>query len=63
MRKITKELQGKKVGELEKEVNTLREEIARYRVDAVANQPKDKNVVQKKKKRLAQVLTIISVNK
>lgn len=54
------ELQNKSLHELQKEESGLRQEIARLRIDMAANPPKDTNILKKKSKRLAQVLTIVS---
>ncbi len=64
MKKITKELTGKSVDELKKEARTLKEEIARLQLEMKANPPaggvKDTNLLVKKRKRLAVILTLIS---
>lgn len=63
MKKQTKELKEKTVNELEKTVQNLREEIARLRLELKVNPPKDTNLLFKKKKRLAVVLTILTEKK
>lgn len=60
MKKLTKELNDKSVSELQKEAQTLREDIAKARLESKANPPKDSNSIAKKSKRLAVVLTLIT---
>ncbi len=60
MKSIMKELENKSIAELEKEVSALREEIAKMRLDRVVNVPKDTNILSKKTKSLAQILTVLS---
>ncbi len=64
MKKLTKELKSKTVVELNKEARSLREEIARLDLEAKANPPagssKDTNLLFKKRKRLAVILTLVS---
>lgn len=60
MKNSIEQLQQKAPGQLAKDVNILREEIIRLRLEQVGNPKKDTNVVQKKKKQLAQLLTVIS---
>lgn len=60
MKSTMKNLEDKSTTELEKEVNTLREEIAKIRLDSVVNVPKDTNTLPKKTKQLARVLTVLS---
>jgi ribosomal protein L29 len=63
MRKITKELTEKSIAELQKEAQSLKEEIAKLTLEAKSNPPKDTNMVFKKRKRLAVILTLISQKK
>ncbi len=64
MKKLTKDLKSKTVDELKKEAHSLREEIARLGLEAKVNPPaggsKDSNLLFKKRKRLAVILTLIS---
>ncbi len=60
MKKLTKELIGKTVNELEKQVQTLREEIAKTSLNEKVNPEKDTNVIRKKRRLLAVVLTILA---
>lgn len=60
MKKITQDLNEKKVSELEKEAIALRIEMGKMKLEKAANPAKDTNLLSKKKKRLAQVLTILS---
>lgn len=60
MKNSVEQLQQKSPGQLGKDANTLREEITRLRLAQISNPQKDTNVVQKKKKQLAQILTVMS---
>ena len=60
MKKLTKELQGKDISELEKEVQSLRKEIAKLKIERKVKPPKDTNLIRKKEKRLASILTMIT---
>lgn len=60
MKKFTKELTGKTFKELEKQAQTLREEIAKTILIEKVSPAKDTNNIRKKRKQLAVVLTIIS---
>ncbi len=63
MKKNIKELQSKSVSELDKQVNDLRNEIAKLTLDVYANKPKNTNQVAMKKKQLAVVLTVLSAKR
>jgi ribosomal protein L29 len=63
MNKQLKEIKDKSIKELENETRILREEIAREKLEAKVNPPKDVNALFKKKKKLAVVLTVISQKK
>lgn len=54
------DLKTKPKKELSKESYILREEIARMRLELKVNPPKDTNLLVKKRKRLAAILTILS---
>ncbi len=60
MKKLTSELRGRSVNELEKEAQKLREEIAKLKLETKVNAQKDTNVLIKKKKKLAVVLTFLT---
>lgn len=60
MRKITDELMAKTRQELEKEAYKLRQEIARLKLEKKVTIPKDTNLLKKKKKMLALILTLIN---
>lgn len=62
MKKVAKELRAKTVEELEKEAQTLRAEIAKMNIEQKVKVEKDSNLLHKKKKRLAVVLTLITQN-
>jgi ribosomal protein L29 len=63
MTKISKELKSKTIKELNEEVVRSREEIAKMALSQKSNPPKDTNLMQKKKKRLAVVLTVLGEKK
>lgn len=58
MKKQTKELQAKSKEELEKEIQKLRLEIDKLEMERAVNAPKDTNVIPKKRKTLAVLLTL-----
>ena len=60
MKKINRELKASSTGELAKEAQKLREEIAKAKLELKVNPPKDTNMLFKRRKRLAVILTIIS---
>lgn len=63
MKKLTKELSGKSIKELAKQMETLRQEIAKLTLNEKVNPAKDTNTIPKKKKQLAVLLTILSQKK
>lgn len=63
MKKLTKELKSKSLVELEKEVNILREEIAKSKLESKVKEQKNTNLIKKKKKKLAVTLTVITEKK
>ncbi|GAB4219030.1 MAG: hypothetical protein Fur009_3070 [Candidatus Microgenomates bacterium] len=63
MKKIVKELKNKSIKELEKERDLLSQEIAKLRLSMKINPPKDTNLLIKKRKQLAVILTILSEKK
>lgn len=63
MKKIVSEFKGKALGELEKEKQKLRLEIAKLKLEFKANPQKDTNLMFKKRKRLAVVLTLMNERK
>jgi ribosomal protein L29 len=60
MKKTTKELMGKTVKELEKQATALREDIAKTILNQKVNPSKDTNLLRKKRKQLAVILTVIT---
>lgn len=58
MKKIAEELRTKNLQEILKEEKKLREDMAKTSLDFRVNLPKDTNLIYKKKKRLAVLLTI-----
>lgn len=63
MKKQTTELKDKSIKELEKGELTLRQEIAKSEQELKVSPPKDTNLIWKKKKRLAVLLTVLSEKK
>lgn len=63
MKKITKTYQEKTIKELEKENSSLREEIAKLQLSFKSNPPKDTNLLMKKRKQLAVLLTVLAEKK
>lgn len=63
MKKKISELKGKSKDELEKEVQALREEISKLKLEFKVNPAKDTNILAKKRKKLAVILTLIGEKK
>ena len=63
MKKKNLKLKDKAVGELEKEAQVLREEIAKIKLEFRVNPAKDTNILMKKRKQLAVTLTLIGEKK
>lgn len=63
MRITTKELLEKTIAGLQKEADEIREELARLALSSRVNSPKDTNMLGKKRKKLAVVLTILKQKK
>ena len=63
MKKKKIEIKSKSIPELEKAEIKLREEIARLRLELKVNPAKDTNIIMKKRKELAVILTIMSKKK
>ena len=59
MKKNTKTYREKTIKELEKENGSLREEIAKLQLSFKSNPPKDTNLLMKKRKQLAVLLTVL----
>ncbi|KKP36307.1 MAG: hypothetical protein UR23_C0020G0003 [Candidatus Roizmanbacteria bacterium GW2011_GWA2_32_13] len=59
MKKITKTYREKTSKELIKETVLLREEIAKLQLSFKGNPPKDTNLLMKKRKQLAVLLTVL----
>lgn len=62
-KKELKELRNLSISELENKANDLRREITRLKLEFSVNKPKDTNIVIKKRKDLAVVLTLITEKK
>ncbi|MBI3620508.1 50S ribosomal protein L29 [Candidatus Roizmanbacteria bacterium] len=63
MSKKTKDMINKSVVELLKEATSAKEEIARLTVEAKVKPQKDTNMLLKKRKNLAVILTVINEKK
>jgi ribosomal protein L29 len=62
MKKIA-DFKEKSINELEREITKLREEIAKLKMEVKINQPKDTNLLFKKRKQLARMLTVLTEKK
>ena len=60
MRKVTKQYNDKSAVELLKEAVTLRGEIAKLQLERIVSPQKDSNLISKKKKQLAVLLTVVA---
>ena len=60
MKKQITDLQGKSVADLVKEVAAVRAEVAKLKVEAKIKPQKDTNLIKKREKHLAHILTVIS---
>lgn len=58
-KKALKELRELDLNGLEKRAEDLRKEIANLKLEFAVNKPKDTNIILKKRKELAAILTII----
>ncbi len=63
MKKNIKKYQQMDIKALEKEILKLREEIARLRLTFKISPPKDTNLLIKKRKELARMLTVLNEKK
>lgn len=63
MKKIRSEFKGKSEKDLNKEAMRVREEIARLKLELKVSPQKDTNLIFKKRKRLAVILTLLKENK
>lgn len=60
MKKQISDLQSKTAAELMKEMSSVRSEIAKLKVEAKMKPQKDTNLIKKKEKHLAHILTVIT---
>lgn len=60
MKKLVQELGRKSMEDLREEVAKLRIEIAKMKLEQLVNPAKDSNILFKKKKKISQLLTILS---
>jgi len=60
MKKIVADLRKKTEKELEKEIQVIKEEIAKLQLEMKINPIKDTNLLIKKKKKLAILLTVFT---
>ena len=58
MKKLYTKIKNQTVKDLEKEILKLRQEIAKAKLEAKVNPPKDSNAIFKKRKSLAVYLTV-----
>lgn len=63
MKKLTKELREKSITQLEKELLALQLEITKGKLSFKSNPPKDTNVIFKKRRKAAQILTVLGEKK
>lgn len=63
MKKNVSELQKKTIIQLEKESLVVREVIAKLRLEVKVNPPKNTNLLRKKRKELARMLTVLTEKK
>lgn len=63
MKKNTKNLREKDIKELNKEIGNLKEEIAKLNLSKKSSPVKDTNLLFKKRKQLAVLLTILNEKK
>ncbi|MCL4363682.1 50S ribosomal protein L29 [Patescibacteria group bacterium] len=63
MKKSVKELNDKTVSELEKQLNLLKEEIAKFKLSETSSPQKNTNLLFKKRKQLAVLLTVLEEKK
>ena len=63
MKKTITDLKTKSIKQLEIEIAKLREEIAKLKLETKINQPKDTNLLFKKRKQLARMLTVLAEKK
>ncbi len=63
MRKSIKDIQGKTVKELEKDVVSMQQEITKTVLEMSAQPVKDTNIIKKKRHEMAQMLTILNQKK
>lgn len=61
MKKIVKEYKDKSLKELENEERALRDEITKTKLERKTTQVKDTNILTKKRKKLAVVLTLKTI--
>lgn len=59
MKKDIKQIRGESIEKLVKEAQKIREEIAKEKLEARVNQPKDTNKLFLKRKKLAVILTVL----
>ena len=63
MKKSIQKLDTKSIADLVKDEAKLRSEVAKLILERVVNPAKDTNMISKKKRELAQILTISNVKK
>jgi ribosomal protein L29 len=59
MKKYVVDLRKKTIKELEKEVQDIKKDIMKARIDWKINRPKDTNLISNKKKKLSVLMTVL----
>lgn len=60
MKKYIADLQAKSVAEINKDISVIIEEVAKLKIESKLKPQKDTNLIKKKEKQLAQMLTVIT---
>lgn len=63
MRKLRKEIKDKSIADLQQEVLKIREEIGKLSIERKVKAEKDTNLIMKKKKQIAMLLTTLNEKK
>ncbi len=60
MKKQLKELHAKSIQDLQKEIISVRTEVAKLKVESKVKPQKDTNIIKKREKYIAHILTVIT---
>lgn len=63
MKSLAKEYQKKAIADLNKEMTAIHQEIAKAKLERKALAVKDTNIISKKRKRLAVIMTMINIQR